>query len=87
MCRKLDPSSHSGLWRVVQAGQRKFSAARWAAIGAAVPMGLAALPADIAGPLLFLCSDLRAYVTGEIMAVDGGVARRAPPMPNLRGIA
>ncbi len=64
-----------------------FSAAQWEAIGATVPMGRAALPADIAGPLLFLCSDLSAYVTGEIMAVDGGVALCAPPMPDLRGIA
>ena len=29
-------------------------------------------PEDIDGPLLFLCSDMSAYVTGQIMMVDGG---------------
>lgn len=29
-------------------------------------------PEDIDGPLLFLCSDLSAYVTGQVMMVDGG---------------
>ncbi len=28
--------------------------------------------ADLAGPLLFLCSDASAYVTGQILFVDGG---------------
>jgi NAD(P)-dependent dehydrogenase (short-subunit alcohol dehydrogenase family) len=29
-------------------------------------------PEDIDGPLLFLCSDASAYVTGQILMVDGG---------------
>jgi gluconate 5-dehydrogenase len=29
-------------------------------------------PADLDGPLLFLCSDLSAYVTGQVLMVDGG---------------
>lgn len=29
-------------------------------------------PEDIAGPLLFLCSDMSAYVTGQVLMVDGG---------------
>ena len=28
--------------------------------------------ADIEGPLLFLCSDASAYVTGQVLMVDGG---------------
>ena len=29
-------------------------------------------PEDVTGPLLFLCSDAAAYVTGQTLAVDGG---------------
>jgi len=29
-------------------------------------------PSDLDGPLLFLCSDMSAYVTGQILMVDGG---------------
>jgi 3-oxoacyl-[acyl-carrier protein] reductase len=32
-----------------------------------------ALPADIAGAHAFLCSDDAAYVTGQLLYVDGGV--------------
>ena len=30
-------------------------------------------PADIAGPTLFLCSDDCAYITGQVLLVDGGI--------------
>jgi NAD(P)-dependent dehydrogenase (short-subunit alcohol dehydrogenase family) len=36
------------------------------------------LPADIAGALLFLVSDLSAFVTGQTLVVDGGVAAKFP---------
>jgi NAD(P)-dependent dehydrogenase (short-subunit alcohol dehydrogenase family) len=48
--------------------------AAWQAIGKTVPLGRAATPAEIAGPLLFLSSDLGAHVTGAVLAVDGGVS-------------
>ncbi len=38
-----------------------------------IPIGRAGLPDDIAGPAFFLCSDDSRYVTGQILAVDGGV--------------
>jgi NAD(P)-dependent dehydrogenase (short-subunit alcohol dehydrogenase family) len=44
----------------------------WEAIGKVIPIGRPATPAEIAGPLLFLASDLSAHMTGEVMAVDGG---------------
>jgi NAD(P)-dependent dehydrogenase (short-subunit alcohol dehydrogenase family) len=36
------------------------------------PLGRTGKPEDIAGPAIFLASDLSAYVTGSIVMVDGG---------------
>lgn len=44
----------------------------WDAIGKVIPIGRPATPAEIAGPLLFLSSDLSAHMTGQVVAVDGG---------------
>jgi 3-oxoacyl-[acyl-carrier protein] reductase len=40
--------------------------------GEASPLGRVARPDEIAGPILFLCSDLATFVTGEILNVNGG---------------
>ncbi len=40
--------------------------------GEASPLGRVATPEEIAGPVLFLCSDLATYITGEILNVNGG---------------
>ncbi|PWN19098.1 putative 2-deoxy-D-gluconate 3-dehydrogenase [Microstroma glucosiphilum] len=37
-----------------------------------IPAGRWGTPQDFAGPLLFLCSDASAYVSGEMLVVDGG---------------
>lgn len=37
-----------------------------------IPLGRVASPDDIAGPIVFLCSDLARHITGEILNVNGG---------------
>lgn len=37
-----------------------------------VPLGRRGWPEEIAGPILFLCSDLASYITGTTIVVDGG---------------
>lgn len=38
----------------------------------AIPLGRIASSDDVAGPIVFLCSDLARHVTGEIVNVNGG---------------
>jgi NAD(P)-dependent dehydrogenase (short-subunit alcohol dehydrogenase family) len=45
---------------------------RNAMITSRIPMGRWADPAEIADPILFLCSEAARYVTGTLMTVDGG---------------
>jgi 3-oxoacyl-[acyl-carrier protein] reductase len=40
--------------------------------GESSPLGRVATADEIAGPILFLCSDLATFVTGEILNVNGG---------------
>jgi len=49
-------------------------AQRLEALLARIPMGRAGEPADLAGAALFLASPAAGYVTGHILAVDGGMA-------------
>jgi len=37
-----------------------------------IPLGRVATPTEIAGPILFLASDLATFVTGEVLNVNGG---------------
>ena len=43
------------------------------AILAATPLGRLGRPEDVAGAVRFLCSDEAAFVTGEVLLVDGGL--------------
>lgn len=39
---------------------------------AGIPLGRIPEPEEIAGPILFLCSDLARHITGEVLNVNGG---------------
>lgn len=41
-------------------------------IEASIPLGRVASAADVAGPIVFLCSDLGRHITGEVVNVNGG---------------
>ena len=47
-------------------GKRKYMESR-------VPLGRLGQPEDMAGPIVFLASDMAAYVTGAALLVDGGM--------------
>jgi 3-oxoacyl-[acyl-carrier protein] reductase len=43
-----------------------------AKVFATIPLGRVATPAEIAAPILFLCSEHAGFITGEIFNVNGG---------------
>ena len=56
--------SHAALLRARR--DRELKRGEWS------PLDRVAAPEEIAGPILFLCSHLSTYVTGEILNVNGG---------------
>ena len=46
--------------------------AGWKLAMSQIPLGRVASPEEIAGPILFLASDLATFMTGEILNVNGG---------------
>lgn len=49
-----------------------------ARMGETIPLGRPATPEDIARAVLFFASPLAGYVTGQVLAVDGGATARFP---------
>jgi 3-oxoacyl-[acyl-carrier protein] reductase len=43
-----------------------------ARVEATIPLGRVASARDVAGPIVFLCSDLARHITGEVLNVNGG---------------
>jgi 3-oxoacyl-[acyl-carrier protein] reductase len=41
-------------------------------VASQIPLGRAATPEEMAGPILFLASDLATFITGEVLNVNGG---------------
>jgi NAD(P)-dependent dehydrogenase (short-subunit alcohol dehydrogenase family) len=63
--------------------EQLLSSEQWREVEDHIPLGKAALPCEIAGPILFLASDLSSHVTGQIVAVDGGL-NNAAALPDIK---
>jgi len=59
-------------WIDTEMAQPALGGGARASIEAGIPLGRLASAEDVAGPILFLCSDLGRHVTGEILNVNGG---------------
>ena len=51
----------------------------------AIPLNRYGLEAELAEAVFFLCSDRASYITGQILAVDGGFDAAGIGLPTLRG--
>jgi NAD(P)-dependent dehydrogenase (short-subunit alcohol dehydrogenase family) len=56
---------------------------QWREVEGHIPIGRAAKPYEIAGPILFLSSDLSSHITGQIISVDGGL-NNAAALPDIK---
>lgn len=59
-------------WIDTEMARPAFGEGRREAIARSIPIGRIPPPEDIAGPILFLCSDLARHITGEVLNVNGG---------------
>lgn len=59
-------------WVDTEMAAKPYAGEGKARIEAGIPIGRVAAPKDIAGPIVFLCSDLARHITGEILNVNGG---------------
>ncbi len=59
-------------WVETEMAAPAYRGAGRAAVEATIPLARVATAEDVAGPIVFLCSDLARHVTGEILNVNGG---------------
>jgi 3-oxoacyl-[acyl-carrier protein] reductase len=59
-------------WADTEMAARPYAGGGRAAIEATIPLGRVATAADVAGPIVFLCSGLARHITGEVLNVNGG---------------
>lgn len=50
----------------------------------AIPLGRYGLESELAETIVFLCSDRASYITGQVIAVDGGFEATGIGLPTLR---
>ena len=58
----------------------------WTGLKTYIPLRRAAEPSDVAKAILFLASDMSAYVTGAVIPVDGGLSAPVPHIPFAPGM-
>lgn len=77
MCIELAPrgitvNSVAPGWVDTEMAEPAYGGGNKERIASNIPVGRIASPRDIAGPIVFLCSELARHVTGEIVNVNGG---------------
>lgn len=70
--RRITVNTVAPGWIDTEMSQSPLSGDGRAAIDAAIPLGRVAVPEDVAGPIVFLCSPLARHITGETLNVNGG---------------
>ena len=70
--RDITVNSVAPGWVDTEMCDEPFSGGGRERIAASIPIGRIASARDIAGPIVFLCSDLARHITGEIVNVNGG---------------
>lgn len=70
--RNVTVNSVAPGWVDTEMCREAFADGGLARIAAGIPLGRVAATRDIAGPIVFLCSDLARHITGEILNVNGG---------------
>ena len=53
-------------------GEALADSAQYESIVKSIPLGRVATPEEIAGPIVFLCSEWADHITGEVLNVNGG---------------
>ena len=59
-------------WILTEMSEGALQGAEGDRIAAGIPIGRIATAEDVAGPIVFLCSELGRHVTGEVLNVNGG---------------
>ena len=70
--RDITVNSVAPGWVDTEMCEGAFANGGRARIASNIPLGRVAEPRDIAGPVVFLCSELARHITGEILNVNGG---------------